>query len=195
MKTILNKKPGERKEKQTERRKTLDKLCSKSTLLVSAFCSELHSSWFTLNSENWNITEWYYSKLQAVIRWRQKCFENYSRGAMDTGTLTRKERRAFQKVIGRSYEVRFKWRQLLPMFVILDHFARQHSIFFRNWVSQTWNSPGLFCLKQRLATIEHNFRFLLPQVRRKFLWNYAYIFAWLFSFFSFNMNPYSPSCS
>ena len=28
-------KQGERKEKQTERRKTLDKLCSKSTLLLS----------------------------------------------------------------------------------------------------------------------------------------------------------------
>lgn len=56
---------------------------------------------------------------------------------MYTGTLTRKEREAFQKVIGRSYEVRFKWRQFLSMFVILGHFARQKSIFFRNWVSQT----------------------------------------------------------
>ena len=44
MKTILNKKPGERKEKQAERRKTLDKLCSKSTLLLYAFCNELHST-------------------------------------------------------------------------------------------------------------------------------------------------------
>ena len=56
---------------------------------------------------------------------------------MYTGTLTRKEREAFQKVIGRSYEVRFKWRQFLSMLVILGHFARQKSIFFRNWVSQT----------------------------------------------------------
>ena len=34
-----------------------------------------------------------------------------------------------------------------------------------------------FCLKQRLAIIEHNFRFILPQVHRKLLRNYACIFA------------------
>ena len=56
---------------------------------------------------------------------------------MDTGKLTREERKAFQRVIGRGYEVRFKRRQFLSMFVNVGHFARQQSIFFRNWDSQT----------------------------------------------------------
>lgn len=54
-----------------------------------------------------------------------------------TQEVNKERKESLQKVIGRSYEVRFKWRQFLSMFVILGHFARQQSIFFRNWASQT----------------------------------------------------------